>query len=173
MLTNRLKNMVQNTNFWTGIGVLTLAVFLYAASFDIKEFVITRVGASFLPRLTAALFAILGGILVIGSFRCASLVESVSKPHDQKQTGSKKQVFGGLPAVVLSILLMCIYVSLINSIGFILTSAGYIFLQILILSKDAKRNYLMFALVSVVIPIAVYFLFVKVFKVMIPTGILG
>lgn len=173
MLVTRLKNMVRDRNFWTGVGVLLLAIVLYAASFDIKEFITTRVGASFLPRLTAALFAILGGLLVLGSFRCASPVESVSERKDQKEFAAEEKVFGGLPAVFLSIILMCIYVGLMDSVGFILTSIGYIFLQILVLKKDVKPKYLLFILVSVIFPIIVYFLFVKVFKVMIPAGILG
>ncbi len=173
MLVKHLKQTARDTNFWTGLGVILLAIFLYSASFDIREFITTRVGASFLPRLTAVLFAILGAILVLGSFRCARPVETVEQESEVNATAKEPQVFGGLPAVGLSVLLMSLYVGLINSVGFIVTSAVYIFLQILVLSKDAKRNYLLFVLVSIIIPVVVYLLFVKIFKVMIPAGILG
>jgi len=162
----RFKYVVYDTNFWTGVGSILLAVVLYSASFDIKEMIATRVGASFLPRIVAGALTLLGAILVFGSLRCVA-------PRPARQQNHEERVFGGLPAVLLSALLMCAYVGLMESLGFVLTSSIYIFLQILILAKEEKRNYLAFILISIILPIAVYYLFVNVFKVMIPGGILS
>jgi hypothetical protein len=41
------------------------------------------------------------------------------------------------------------------------------------LSPKENRNCLLFAIVAVAVTVAVYFLFVKVFYVMLPGGILG
>ncbi len=160
-----LKIVVKNPNFITGIGAIGLAVLMFSASFDIKEFVVTRAGASFMPRVTAGLFAILGSILVFESFRYAK-----SAPANEK---NEENVFGGWPAVILSAILMCAYVGLLNTLGFIVSSVVYIFLQMLVLAKGAKCHYLLFSLISILVPIIVYFLFVHMFKVMIPSGILG
>lgn len=162
-----MKKAFRNQNVITGIGAIGLAVLLYTASFDIKEFVVTRVGASFMPRVAACLFVILGAILILESFR-----HSTSTPIKENETDDEN-VFGGWPAVLLSAILMCAYVGLLDSIGFIISSIAYIFLQIQVLAKGVKRNYLIFSLISIVVPIVVYYLFVNVFEVMIPSGILG
>ncbi|WP_029914594.1 tripartite tricarboxylate transporter TctB family protein [Pelobacter seleniigenes] len=169
MLMTRMKNVATDTNFWTGIGTILLAVLLYTASFNIQEFIATRVGASFLPRVAAVLFAILGILLIVGSFRCAP-TDPIVKEESQEPT---ETTFGGLPAVLLSAFLMCAYVGLMSRLGFIITSAVYIFFQILVLAKGAKRQYLLFVVISLITPILVYMLFVHVFKVMIPAGILS
>ena len=170
MLMTRMKNVATDTNFWTGIGTILLAVLLYTASYNIQEFIATRVGASFLPRVAAVLFAILGILLVASSFRCAPTDPIIVKEEGREPT---EKISGGLPAVLLSAVLMCAYVGLMSRIGFIITSAIYIFFQILVLAKEAKRQYLLFAVISVVTPLLIYLLFVHVFKVMIPAGILS
>jgi len=169
MATSRLKAVIKDTNFITGVGVILLGVFMYFASYDIQEFVRTRVGASFMPRIAGSLFVILGGILIFGSFRC-SVPAATQEPVSEAE---EKKVFGGWPAVLLSLLLMIVYVGLIDSVGFVLSSIFYIFLQILVLNKQGKKNFLTFGLVSVIVPIVVFYLFVYVFKVLIPAGILG
>ena len=63
--------------------------------------------------------------------------------------------------------------ALLQPVGFIVCSSLYVFFQILILSKGMKRNYPAFAVVSIAASVSAYFLFVRVFQVMIPAGILG
>lgn len=171
MATNRLKTVFTDKNFLTGVGVICLGLFMYFASYDIQEFVRTRVGASFMPRVAASLFVILGGILIMGSFRFA--VGTTTQVQDAPEQASRERTFGGLPAVLLSLLLMVAYVGLMESVGFIITSVVYIFLQILVLAKQGPRNYMTFGVIAIVVPIVVFYLFVNVFKVLIPAGILG
>ena len=47
------------------------------------------------------------------------------------------------------------------------------FLQILLYTTTQKRNYVLYILVSIAIPSAVYFLFRNYFFLMLPKGILG
>ncbi len=168
MAASRLKVVIKDTNFITGVGVILLGLFMYFASYDIQEFVRTRVGASFMPRVASSLFIILGGILIVGCFRCAVPTEEKTQEPEEGE-----KVFGGLPAALMSLGLMVAYVGLMESVGFIITSVVYIFLQILVLAKQGPRNYLLFGLISIIVPIVVFFLFVHVFKVLIPAGILG
>ena len=173
MATSRLKAVITDKNFLTGVGVIILGLFMYFASFDIQEFIRTRVGASFVPRVASSLFVILGGILILGSFRCTVPTETPEYATEEEEEEEGEKVFGGLPAVFLSLILMIAYVGLMESVGFIITSVVYIFLQILVLAKQGPHNYLVFGLISIVVPIVVFYLFVNVFKVLIPAGILG
>ena len=68
---------------------------------------------------------------------------------------------------------MLVYVFSIGSLGFLLPSIVYMFLQILLYTTMGKRNYLVAILSSVLIPCAVYFLFRNYFFLMLPKGILS
>ena len=80
---------------------------------------------------------------------------------------------GGWGAVLISVVLMCAYVGFLESLGFILASTIYAFCQMLILAKNVKWNYLLFGAIALISSAVAYLLFVRVFQVMLPAGILG
>ena len=79
----------------------------------------------------------------------------------------------GLPAVAASVISMVIYMALLDPLGFLPASALYGFAQMLILAKDAKRAYLKFALIAALPAACFYYLFVNLFDISLPAGILG
>ncbi|MFA6633621.1 MAG: tripartite tricarboxylate transporter TctB family protein, partial [Kiritimatiellia bacterium] len=68
---------------------------------------------------------------------------------------------------------LILYLALIPILGYIIASTLYIFGQILILNRSNKQHYLRYATISIFSAVLTYLLFVKVFSVMIPAGILG
>lgn len=74
------------------------------------------------------------------------------------------------------LILVC-YALLIDKIGFIILTTIYLFLQILLLlPKDllkVKKYIFITAVVSIIVPLSLYFLFYKVFGIFLPMGILG
>jgi hypothetical protein len=68
---------------------------------------------------------------------------------------------------------MALYALLITKVGFLITTTVYLFIQINILSPKQSRKHLMFAIISVVASVVIYYIFVKVFNLMLPAGILG
>ena len=152
------------------IGLFSVAIglVLFVLSFQVKDFASVGVGAGFLPRLAAILFVVLGAFLAIQGY-----LASRTAPKKESDVSRKEGSSGGSRQVYLSILLLCAYAILLQPVGFIISSALFIFFQIVILSKGLKRNYLLFGVVSVVSSAAAYVLFVRVFQVMIPAGILG
>ena len=52
-----------------GAVAIGISIALFIATFSIKEFTRTSLGADFVPRLTALVFAALGGILIFREFR--------------------------------------------------------------------------------------------------------
>lgn len=69
--------------------------------------------------------------------------------------------------------IILIYVLLVGTLGFILSSAIYMFLQMLLLASGEKKNYIKIGLLSVIVPVLVYELFTNYFYLMLPAGILG
>ncbi len=168
--------MSRHKDVATGCVVIGFAILIFVLSLDVKDFAVARIGAAFLPRVAAMLFAVLGTILVIEGWGRRSRETPTSEsttPATGGGTVGESPIFGGWVAVMLSVGLMCAYVAALSSLGFIISSAIYVFLQILVLAKNARRNYALFGLVAIVTPVAAYFMFVRVFQVMIPAGILG
>ena len=75
--------------------------------------------------------------------------------------------------MVATIVVFTAYVLLMKPVGFIITSAVYLFLQMLILCPKEKRNSILFAVISVVCAVAIYYIFRNGLNVMLPAGILG
>ena len=69
-----------------------------------------------------------------------------------------------------------VYVFVIEPAGFLLSSIVYLFAQITILAPKEKRGIkgiILFAVIAVVVCVAVYFIFRFGLNVMLPAGILG
>lgn len=165
--------MTVNKDVVTGWFSLGLAAALFIGSFGVKDFAATGVGAGFLPRLAAVLLAVLGVILLLQTRRRATPAPGTGDSATAAGKAEGARHFGGTAAALLSACLMAGYVALLSPVGFIITTAIYVFAQILVLAKDAKRNYMLYAIVSVVTSVAAYYLFVRAFQVMLPAGILG
>ena len=167
--------MTRSKDVVTGLITIGLAIFLFVISSNVRDFAAVGVGAGFLPRLAAILLGILGVILTVeGWRRGASPGRGVkSAQAARKDDDDEVEVFGGWLAVFLSAGLMCVYVGFLDRLGFIVASTLYAFCQMLILAKNARRNYLLFGVVALVTSAVAYFLFVRVFQVMLPAGILG
>lgn len=66
-----------------------------------------------------------------------------------------------------------LYVVLIPLLGFTLSSILYMFAQMMLFVPAVyrtKRNIILFAALSIVVPVAVYYLFVNVFYLLLPAG---
>jgi putative tricarboxylic transport membrane protein len=165
------STMMRNKDVLTGAFFVVLGIVIYVLTYDIKDFVTTSAGAAFLPTVCAVLFVVLGAVLVLEGRRTV-LATSANVP-DRADPSSTGPASNGLRAVVLTVALMAAYIGLLDSIGFVITTILYIFCQTLILARGRKSNYLMFAAVAVAMSIATYVVFVRIFQVMIPSGLLG
>lgn len=161
--------MNANKDVITGSCVIALGALLLWASLGVKDFAAVGVGAAFLPKIAAWLFIFLGAVMLIVGLRTAP-----TKPKPKSAPSSDTTaVKGGAGAVLMSFVLMCLFIGLMEKLGFILTAMAYIFAQTLLLTKGAPRKYLQFGLLALLTSVGTYYLFVKVFQVMIPAGILG
>lgn len=159
----------------TAFGALVIlgAIGLFIISNGVRDFSLASVNAAFMPRVTAGLLLILGAVTLIGSWSKTTAGEPKREPKrepDRAKTAETKAVW---PSVLASMVLMTVYVALLDSLGFVLASIGYIFLQILLLKKRAPSRYVTFALVAILVPVSAYLAFVHLFEVMVPAGVFG
>ena len=154
-------------DLFIGIGFLFFSIGVWIASFSIKRLVVSRIGSAFVPQLAASLLGILSIILIAQSVASKSkAVPSASqKVKPEASAESRKRV-------LLTFLLILLYLALLESVGFLITTAFYLFFQILVLSRK-KPNLPLYGLIAVFTSLIVYYLFVKVFILFLPAGILG
>ena len=148
-----------------GLGFFSIAlgIAILIMSNGIRDFAAVGVGAKFFPRIAAVGFMILGSLLVYQN-RTMLLRRSPSETATAKEASLS-------PVLTLAILVL--YLALIPIVGYIIASTLYIFGQILILNRGNKHHYLRYAIIAIISATTTYLLFVKVFNVMIPAGILG
>lgn len=118
-------------------------------------------GGDFMPKLCSAIWIILSVLL---------LLQSISIKEETTEKGSTISLKGFFSTLIL----LFLYVLLLNITGFVLTSGIYMFIQMLLfvpLEYRNRKNFILFAIISIITPAAVNALFVNVFSLILPTGI--
>ncbi|MDF2886877.1 MAG: conserved rane protein of unknown function [Lacrimispora sp.] len=152
-------------NVYAGIVLLLFAIFIYVVSFWIPESKSDILGSRFFPRCTAILMGILSGILTLSSIEF--------RKREETEDGFTQQT-GLNHSLLLTCLALILYYLIILQLGFVITSIAYLFCQCLILlPKEDYRNRkkMMITLaISVLVPVAINFIFWKIFMIALPVG---
>ncbi|MBQ7155878.1 MAG: tripartite tricarboxylate transporter TctB family protein [Synergistaceae bacterium] len=129
---------------------------------DVRRVIRSDVGSAFVPTLI--------GWCIIAT-GAAKLLFSIftGLKSENKKIVFNQDFFGGVGTIVLMVLYMLAF----EPVGFVVASAVYLFLQMLLLSDSTNRHILVFALVAVLLPVAVDALFVFVIKMPLPVGVFG
>ena len=147
----------------SGVFLFLISIVLYVGAMNVKTLEVSTFGSGFFPKIVAILLALTSLPIILGGIK-------------QAKTDGEEVRAAGNPrwkAVVATFVLMMAYAALLPYIGFIITTAVYLFLQINILSEDRHRRQILFAVISLVSAVVIFYLFVKVFNLMLPAGILG
>lgn len=146
------------------IFIIAVAVLVFVLSFSIEQFEVSGVGAQFLPQVVSILFLLLGVIL---------LKDGLKKSKTITITDKDKNSLADINAVMYTLVLLIVYVALLNSVGYLIMTTVYLFLQFIIVSSKDKINLVLFGILSVVVSLSTYYLFLLAFNVILPSGILG
>ena len=129
---------------------------------DVRRVIRTDVGSAFVPTLIGWCIVVTGAAKLLYSVLTSLKSEKEKIVFDQ-------DFFGGIGTIVLMVLYMIAF----QPVGFVVASAVYLFLQMLLLSDNTNRRVLLFAVIAVVLPLAVDALFVYVIKMPLPVGVFG
>ena len=127
---------------------------------------VMKIGPNFMPLVIGILIVALALMLLFSSIKNfkRNAAKAEAMPAD---TSDYKRVLASLVLVV-------IYVNILAPVGFILSTLGYLFLQIIVLAPDDRRtakNIMLYAIIDVVFVLIVFFLFRYGFKIVLPAGI--
>lgn len=111
---------------------------------------------------------ILGVLLAFLSVLC--IINGIKKMKEPKETAQTDK--NDISAVLLTFAVIILYTVLLPNLGFCLSTMIYLFLQMIVLAPKAKRNYLLFGIVSVVFTMLVFVAFRILLSQMLPRGII-
>ena len=146
--------------FYAALGAVTI----YFAQ-QLPKSRVMKIGPDFMPMVIGILILILALMLLFSSIKNfkANAAKAEAMPAD---TSDYKRVLASLVLVV-------IYVNILAPVGFILSTLGYLFLQIVVLAPNDRRsakNILTYAVIDVIFVFVVFFLFRYGFKIVLPAG---
>lgn len=160
-------------DLYLGIGFFLFSIGVWIASFSIKHLVVARIGSAFVPQLAAALLGVLSIVLILQSVHrapkgsIAETTKTASLTEQETETASNRK-----KRVRLTFLLILFYLIFLEPVGFLITTALYLFFQFWVLSRR-KPNLPLYGIIAVFTSVIIYYLFVKVFVLFLPAGILG
>ncbi|MBQ6972058.1 MAG: tripartite tricarboxylate transporter TctB family protein [Synergistaceae bacterium] len=129
---------------------------------DVRRVIRSDVGSAFVPTLIGWCIVATGAAKLLYSVFTGLKEENKKIVFDQ-------DFFGGIGTIVLMVLYMLAF----QPVGFVVASAVYLFLQMLLFSEKSNRKILLFAVIAVLLPLAVDALFVFVIKMPLPVGVFG
>lgn len=115
------------------------------------------------PYLLATIMCGLGVIQIVGAVK--------SRRGETAGANASAENRPDYKTVAVTALFIFLYVALLDHMGFLVMSALYLFVQISALTPVyIKKNYLLYAIISVVASAFVYYTFLWAFDIMLPSG---
>lgn len=141
-----------------GIFLLLLAVLVFIYSFSVKVFIPIDIGSGFFPRLVAVMLAVVSLPIIGGGLR-----------RYAREKGSPFSVpYVNVFGVTASTICMGAYIALLDVLGFFIASVLYLFAQFSVLAVNDRKNMIRIGILSLVIPVFVYVVFVYGFDMILP-----
>jgi hypothetical protein len=149
------------TELTIDIILLLSGIGLFMSSLTIEPGSTIGQGGDFVPKLCTGLWIFVSICLIITEMMA----------RDDHEKGISANIKGFFATLVL----LVVYVFALDKLGFVLSSAIYMFIQMCIFVPSelrSKKNYILFVILSIVVPLAVNELFVEVFSLILPEGII-
>jgi putative tricarboxylic transport membrane protein len=155
-MTNKQRNLL------TSILFLVLGAFFLVQSLAVPHKIESDVGSGYVPAFIC---------IVIMVVAAAKLIITLVR-HDP-YADEKEKSLGSMKGGIVTILIILAYVLLFEPLGFIVSSILFLFALINWFACSKNRNIILFAIISIALPIAVSALFYYVIKMPLPKGLIG
>lgn len=149
-------------DFITGICGMLFSAVLYILSVQIGLKENQAIGADFLPKIAAVILFVMFLILAI-------------RGYGQVRSEQKKQAREFAPnykGVAIVFLVMLLYAFLLKEIGFIITSMAFLYFAIFMMTKKEEFKPVKSIFITVIVVLAIYYIFTAIFGIRLPKGIL-
>ena len=161
-------------NLYPGVALTVFSAGYLALSGQIQIFTgsgATPLDSRFMPRLWGTFLLILSLILVFRGMKQRK--EALASETSSKVGLSLVEKIADNREVILSFVFLAIYTAALKRVGFMISTAVFLYAQTLLLTPKEKRNYIIPAVVAILFAVGIDFIFVKLLSVLLPTGIFG
>ncbi|MCM3636605.1 tripartite tricarboxylate transporter TctB family protein [Sporosarcina luteola] len=163
--------VLKNREVQSGFLLLLVSGVMFTATLSFKKMTTTAIGPAFMPQVISILIALVSLAVIYEGYKkvkAAKEVDSTIKAEDAEAVDKGVSY----KPVIVSFVLMAFYVVIMPIVGFLITTAVFMFIQMMVLSSKLERRWLLFAVVSVVSSVIIYYVFRNVFYIMLPSGLL-
>lgn len=166
------------------IGVLFLVI---GAAYLISAFFIPsyegyggqNISSSFMPKVLGIMLVVLSIMQIYGARKAATM--EAAKDEDSSVTLDNVAEFdddaamrgASTKSMLIIFAILVAYIALMPIVGFILSTAFFLLTSMLVLTPANKRNLVLIIVLTLVVSIGVYFLFVNGLSLVLPAGLLG
>ena len=164
-----LGRIAKNKEIIISVFLILLSLGYFYSATTIKTISKSLINAQFVPKILGV------GLLILS---IAEFIDNLRKQPTEKSTtcenaNDPSERFQIFIRIIITLASMAIYITLLRPVGFLLMTCIYMFVQISILNPAKKLDIFKTLAFSVVFSVVIYFLFVHVFKIMLPRGILS
>jgi putative tricarboxylic transport membrane protein len=150
-------------------------IYIFIDSFKLKQFVSDVTNSGMMPRYVSGFGMFFMIITLVPGIR--RFVTGIRKPleeNDEQKTKKEESLWSRLRKnkEYVSFIFILIYILLMQPLGFIISSALFLFFDISFVMPKKKYKLYWIALLAVVFPTGIYFIFYEAFAIMLPSGIL-
>lgn len=185
-----MKKLMQNKEMLVGVIFLVVGIAYFALAFTIPSYDAyggsSVVDSSFLPKVVGVLLILLSVLQLVFASRTSKSAPAAEAPAAPAETADENGEFkvedwdddaanrnADTKALVAIFLILIVYMALMSVLGFMISSALFLFATMMLLTPKQKRKLPVIIILSVVVAVGVYYLFVYGLDMVLPAGILG
>ena len=169
-----VMKMEYKKNLFPGIVLTIFSIIYLVLTSQIKKFSglgSDPLGARAIPYLWGISLLVLSIILVVRGIK--QRTEAIKNNTYVKTQLNIANIAKENREIVMTFVSLAIYIALLEPVGFLIMTAIYLFIQTLKKKKKEKRNYIVTLITSIVIAVALDYVFVCLLNVLLPLGIFG
>ena len=185
-----MKKFVQNKDRLVGIIFLVVGVVYFGLAFTIPVYDAyggsSVVDSSFVPKVVGVLMIVLSILQLVFSSKAgksAPAAEASAKPAETAEEDGEFRVEdwdddaanrnADTKSLIMIFVVLIIYMALMSVLGFMISSALFLFATMMLLTPKQKMKLPFIIILSLVVSVGVYYLFVYGLDMVLPAGILG
>ena len=183
-----MKKTIRNKELLVGVIFLIVGVAYFALAFTIPSYDAyggsSVVDSSFVPKVIGALMTVLSVLQLVFSLRAGEKNRPPAAPSAKptEEDGTFKvedwdddaaNRNADTKALIAIFAILIVYMALMSVLGFLISSALFLFATMMLLTPKQKRKLPVIVILSVIVAIGVYYLFVYGLDMVLPAGILG
>lgn len=182
-----MKKLVQNKDRLVGIIFLAVGIVYFGLAFTIPVYDAyggsSVVDSSFVPKVVGVLMIILSVLQLAFTSKAGKNAPAAEASAETAEGDGEFRVEdwdddaanrnADTKSLIMIFAVLIIYMALMSFLGFMISSALFLFATMMLLTPKAKQKLPLIIILSVVVAAGVYYLFVYGLDMVLPAGILG